>query len=140
MATLHPEARALLESAALVHMVTLNADGSPQVTIVWAGLDGDDVVTAHLFRSLKVRNLERDPRVSLSIEATELDARGLKEYLVVRGRARIEEGGAAELLQRLAHVYLGPDVRFPPMDDPPAGYVARITPERIGGVGPWAAG
>jgi PPOX class probable F420-dependent enzyme len=138
VAPLDPAARELLESSALVHMTTLNADGSPQVTCVWAGVDGDEIVTAHLFRSLKVRNLERDPRVSLSVEGTKLDARGLKEYLVVRGRARLEEGGAAELLQRLAHVYLGPDVRFPPMDDPPAGYVARITPERLGGVGSWA--
>jgi len=138
VAPLHPAARELLESSALVHMTTLNADGSPQVTCVWAGVDGEEIVTAHLFRSLKVRNLERDPRVSLSIEGRDLDERGLKQYLVVRGRARVESGGAAELLQRLAHVYLGPDVRFPPMDDPPAGFVMRITPERVGGVGPWA--
>ena len=139
MTPIHPEAGALLESSALVHMITLNADGSPQVTCVWAGLDGDEIVTAHLFRSLKVRNLQRDPRVSLSIEGTKLSDRGLKEYLTVRGTARVEDGGAAALLQRLAHVYLGPDVVFPPMDDPPAGFVARITPERLGGVGPWAA-
>jgi hypothetical protein len=49
----------------------------------------------------------------------------------------VEEGGAPELLQRLARVYLGPDVKFPPMDDPPPGYVIRTTAERIGGVGPW---
>jgi len=136
--SLGPEARALLESSALVHMVTLNPDGSPQVSIVWAGLDGDEIVSAHMHRGLKVRNVDRDPRLSLSIEGTSLNARGLKEYLVVHGRARLEEGGAPELLQRLAHVYLGPDVRFPPIDDPPAGYVMRITPERVGGVGPWA--
>ncbi|HEY5198809.1 MAG TPA: PPOX class F420-dependent oxidoreductase [Solirubrobacteraceae bacterium] len=138
MVSLGPEARALLESSALVHMVTLNPDGSPQVSIVWAGLDGDEIVSAHMHRGLKVRNVDRDPRLSLSIEGTSLNARGLKEYLVVHGRARLEEGGAPELLQRLAHVYLGPDVRFPPIDDPPAGYVMRITPERVGGVGPWA--
>ena len=63
---------------------------------------------------------------------------GLKEYLVVYGRARVTEGGAPELLQRLAHVYLGSDVVFPPMPDPPPGYVTRIAVERIGGVGPWA--
>jgi PPOX class probable F420-dependent enzyme len=135
---LGPEARTLLESSALVHMVTLNPDGSPQVTIVWAGLDGDEIVSGHMFPNQKVRNVKRNPRVSLSIEGTGLSSRGLKEYLVVHGQARIEEGGAPELLQRLAHVYLGPDVRFPPFDDPPAGYVMRITPERVGGVGPWA--
>jgi PPOX class probable F420-dependent enzyme len=137
--SLGPEARALLESSALVHMVTLNPDGSPQVTIVWAGLDGEVIVSAHMFQGRKVHNVERDPRVSLSIEGTSLNARGLKEYLVVHGRARIEVGGAPELLQRLAHVYLGPDVRFPPIDDPPAGYVMRTVPERVGGVGPWAS-
>jgi hypothetical protein len=42
-------------------------------------------------------------------------------------------------LQRLAHVYLGPDVKFPPMDDPPAGHVMRVSVDRLGGVGPWAA-
>jgi hypothetical protein len=64
---------------------------------------------------------------------------GLKEHLVVHGRARIEKGGAPELLQRLAHVHLGPDVKFPPMDDPPPGVTMPIEVERLGGVGPWAA-
>ena len=57
----------------------------------------------------------------------------------MHGRARLVEGGAPELLQRLARVYLGPDVRFPPMDEPPPGQVMRIAVERLGGVGPWAA-
>jgi PPOX class probable F420-dependent enzyme len=129
-------ARALLESAALAHLVTLNPDGSPQVSIVWVGLDGDEIVSAHLHR--KVRNIRRDPRVALSIEADTYNAMGLNEYLVVRGRGRITEGGAAELLQGLAHTYLGPDVKFPPMDDPPPGYITHISVERVGGVGPWA--
>lgn len=135
---LHPDARALLESDALVHMVTINPDGSPQVTAVWVGLEEDEIVTGHLPRNQKVRNVERDPRVALSIESPTLTPLGLPEYLVVHGVARIQEGGAPELLQRLAHVYMGPDVKFPPMDDPPPGYVLRITPERVSGLGPWA--
>jgi PPOX class probable F420-dependent enzyme len=138
MAEIHPEARKLLESDALATMVTLNPDGSPQVSCVWVGLDGDEIVSGHLPRNQKVRNVERDPRVAISIVGEGLTEMGLREYLVVRGSARIQEGGAAELLQRLAHVYLGPDVKFPPMDDPPAGYVIRTTPERVGGVGPWS--
>jgi hypothetical protein len=82
-------------------------------------------------------DVERDPRVVISIEGAADNEVGLREYLVVRGHARVEEGGAPELLQELAHVYLGPDVTFPAMDDPPPGYVIRTTPERIGGVGPW---
>jgi PPOX class probable F420-dependent enzyme len=139
MAALPAEARALIESGALGHLVTLNPDGSPQVTCIWVGLDGDELVSGHLSDSQrKLQNVRRDPRVVLSFEGTRVHPPGLKEYLVVRGRARLEEGGAAELLQRLAHVYLGPDVKFPPMDDPPPGHTMRVTVERIGGVGPWA--
>jgi len=132
-------ARTLLESDALAHLVTLNVDGSPQVTCVWVGVDGDEIVSAHLREQQKLRNVRRDPRVVLSLEGTAVHPPGLREYLVIHGRARVEPGGAPQLLQRLAHVYLGPDVMFPPMDDPPAGFTMRITPERLGGVGPWSS-
>lgn len=128
----------MLESDRLAHFVTLNPDGSPQVTCVWVGLEGDEIVSGHLAMQQKVRNIERDPRVALSIESKRTNELGLQEYLVVHGRARIQEGGAPELLQRLAHTYIGPDAVFPPMPDPPPGFVTRITVERLGGVGPWA--
>jgi PPOX class probable F420-dependent enzyme len=131
-------ARALLESDALAHVVTLNRDGTPQVSCVWVGLEGDEIVSGHLRSTQqKLRNVARDPRVVLSVEGTAIHPPGLREYLIVHGRARVEAGGAPELLQRLAHVYLGPNVKFPPMDEPPPGVVLRITPERLGGVGPW---
>jgi PPOX class probable F420-dependent enzyme len=133
-----PEAREVLESDRLAHLVTLNPDGSPQVSCVWVGLEGDEIVSGHLGTWQKVRNVERDPRVALSIEAKGTNELGLQEYLVVHGRARIQEGGAPELLQKLARTYIGPDAVFPPMPDPPPGFVMRITAERIGGVGPWA--
>ena len=131
-------ARRLLESDALGHVVTINPDGRPQVAIVWVGLEDGEIVAGHLdVRQQKVRNLRRDPRVVVSVESGVTNPMGLREYLVVHGRARITEGGAAELLQRLARTYLGPDVRFPPMDDPPPGVITRIAVERIGGVGDW---
>jgi PPOX class probable F420-dependent enzyme len=132
------EARALVESSALAHLVTLEPDGRPQMSCVWVGMDGDEIVFASLGPRRKLDNIARDPRVALSIEGAEFNAMGLKQYLVVHGTARIEEGGGPELLQRLARTYLGADVKFPPMDDPPPGVVVRIVPERLGGVGPWA--
>ena len=132
-------ARALIESGSLAHLVTLNPDGSPQVTCVWVGLDGDEIVSGHLRGDQrKLENVRRDPQVALSLEGTEIQPPGLQQYLVLYGKARVTEGGAPQLLQRLAHVYLGPDVKFPPMDDPPPGHVLRIDVERLGGVGPWA--
>ena len=138
MGELHPEARELIESDRLAHMVTLNSDGSPQMSCVWVGLDGVEIVSAHLSRYQKVKNVERDPRVAISIEGEKIAENGLREYLVVRGTARIQEGGGPELLLRLGHTYLGPDIDYPPIDNPPPGYVIRTTPERVGGNGPWA--
>jgi len=132
-------AREVLMSDGLAHLVTLNPDGSPQVTCVWVGLEGDEIVCAHLGRFQKVKNIERDPRVTLSVEAPGENAIGMKHYLVVHGKARITEGGAPELLQKLAETYVGPGVTFPPMPDPPPGVVTRITPERVGGTGPWSS-
>jgi len=131
------EARALIESGALGHLVTLNRDGTPQVTCVWVGVEGDTLVTAHLFPQQKLRNVQRDPRVVLSFEGTKIHPPGLKQYLVVHGTATVEDGGAPELLQHLAHTYLGPEVVFPAMDAPPPGKRMRIAVERLGGVGPW---
>ena len=137
---IHPDARAILESDALAHLVTRNPDGSPQVSCVWVGLEGDEIVSGHLVATQrKLRNVRADPRVVMSLEGTRIHPPGLREYLVVHGRARIEEGGAADLLQRLARTYLGPYVKFPPMDDTPPGFVLRTTVERLGGIGPWAS-
>lgn len=139
MTVLTAAARDVLTAGRLAHLATINPDGSPQVSIVWVGVDGDEIVSGHLGVRRKLRNVERDPRVVLSLETGHRNAMGLDEYLVVRGAGRVTEGGAPELLQRLAHVYLGPDTKFPPVDDPPPGYVLRITPESLAGVGPWSS-
>jgi PPOX class probable F420-dependent enzyme len=137
--TLPDSAKELIRSGALGHLVTTNPDGSPQVTCVWVAVDGDDLLTAHLNPRLrKLENVRRNPRVAISFEGTRIHEPGLREYVVVHGRATIEEGGAPELLQELAHVHLGPDVRFPRVDDPPPGFRMRIAVERVGGIGPWA--
>src|ERR1700760_1518276 len=136
MTSLPNSARPVLESDALAHFVTLNPDGSPQVSVVWVGLDGDEIVSAHMLERVKVKNVRGDSRVSLSLEGTGTDERGLKEFLVIYGTARITEGGAVELLRNLAHTYLGPDVVFPPLSEQRPGYITRITVDRISGVGP----
>ena len=139
MTILPAEVRALIESGSLAHLVTINANGSPQISCVWVGLDGDEIVCAHLSGAQqKLKNVARDPRVALSIEAQARNEIGMQHYLVVHGRARITEGGAPELLHRLAQVYVGPGTTFPPMPDPPPGCVLHITVDRLGGYGPWA--
>jgi PPOX class probable F420-dependent enzyme len=137
-ATLTDEVRRALSAGRLGHLTTINPDGSPQASVVWIGLEGDDIVCGHLMGGRKVQNIARDPRVTLTVEAEGANPVGMTNYLLIRGTARLVEGGAPELLQRLAETYLGPGVKFPPFDDPPPGHVVHITAERIGGVGPWA--
>ncbi|AEH09414.1 putative F420-dependent enzyme [Candidatus Protofrankia datiscae] len=137
MTLLTDAVRAALTAGRLAHLVTLNPDGSPQITLVWVGVDGDEIVTAHLGLYKKLRNLQRDPRVALSIEAAGSESGGLEHYLVVHGHAKVTEGGAPELLEKLTKIYLGPDAPPSPIPNPPPGYVLRITPERVGGIGPW---
>jgi PPOX class probable F420-dependent enzyme len=133
---LSPEAKAVVQSGRLAHLTTIRADSSPHTTIVWVDVDGDDIVIGKLMEDVKVRNMRRDPRVSLSMEADGQQF-GMGNYLVVEGTAVIDEGGAAELLQHLAGRYIGPGVKFPPMDNPPPGFIIRITPTKVRGMGPW---
>ena len=139
MAAIPESAKELIRTGPLGHLVTIGSDGAPQVTCVWVAVEGETLVTAHLNPAQrKLENVRRDPRVVISFEGTEVQPPGLRQYLVVRGTAEIEEGGAPELLQELAHVYLGPEVKFPPMDEPPPGVRLRISVDRVGGIGPWA--
>ena len=140
MVRLNDEARALIESGALAHLVTVNEDGSPQVSVIWAGLDGDDLVSGHLDGSqLKMRNMARDPRVVLSFEAPGTNAVGLRNYLVVHAAVTVTDGGAPDLLHRLAQTYIGPGTSFPPMPNPPPGLIARYRVTKIAGAGDWKA-
>ncbi len=133
------DTRRALTAGRLGHLTTINADGSPQVSVVWIGLEGDDIVIGHLMGGRKVSNIARDPRVALTVEAEGANPVGMDNFVTVYGTARLVEGGAPELLQRLAEVYVGPGVKFPPFDNPPPGHVIHITPDRIGGMGPWNA-
>ncbi len=130
-------ARQLLESDAVATVVTLNPDGSPHLTSAWVGLERESIVFATIPDQHKLRNLRRDPRVALSIQGPTVNEWGLREYLIVEGTARITEGGAAAMLQRLARTYLGPGVVFPGIPNPPPGFITHITIERVRGVGRW---
>jgi len=138
MSALPESTRLAIASGHLAHLVTMNPDGSPQISGVWVGLDADEIVFASMSDRQKLRNLRRDPRVWISIPTGNRNAMGLEEYVVVHGVARITVGGGAELLQRLAHTYIGPGVTFPPMRGDSDGFVVRITVVRVGGVGPWS--
>ena len=137
MTALPQELRELIESGPLAHLTTINADGSPQVTVISIGLDGENIVSGHMRHHLKLRNVERDPRVVLSFDAPAEPGTFLNPYAVLKATATIEPGEHAwDLLNRLAGVYVAPGAKFPAPKA--SGWLLRYSVERISGVGPWA--
>ena len=136
MATIPAGARAFLEQGALAHVVTLDPDGTPHVTLAWAGADADGVVWSSFSDQHKLANLRRDPRITLSFEAHESGGEPLHPYLVIRGRATVVEGGALDVMDDLAEHYIGPGERFP-WREAPSGYTIRVDIDKVYGVGSW---
>lgn len=132
---LNEATRQALASGRLAHLATINPDGTPQVTCIYVGWDGDDLVAGHFANHVKLRNMRRDPRITLSMEADITfpgQTEGFSPYVVVKGLARVEEGGAVEVLRRNSQG------AFPPEGKTyPAGFVTRITPQSVSGTGPW---
>jgi PPOX class probable F420-dependent enzyme len=137
---LNDAARDLIGRGADATLVTVNPDGSPQVSVVWVALqstpDGDELFTAHLAEHKKVRNVRKDPRVAVTILSLDPRGHGMRPYLSITGTARIVEGGAPELLQQLNPILGDPNSKFPP-DGAPPGFLTRIRVDKIGGIGPW---
>ncbi len=103
---LTPEVRALFDAKNFAHVATLNADGSPQVSPVWVGYDGEHVIFNTEAKRLKTRNMKRDPRVALTVQNLE----NPYQYVEVRGRVvEITEKGGEEGIDAMSKKYLGQD-------------------------------
>jgi len=140
---LNASARNLIGNGADATLVTLNADGSPHLSLVWVALqstpDGDELVVGHISKNgnKKVRNVRNDPSVAVMIVSPGGPGHPISLWLSINGTARIVEGGAPELLKELAQT-LCPGVDFVPEGAPP-GFLTRIRVDKVGGVGPWAS-
>jgi PPOX class probable F420-dependent enzyme len=132
--------RELLATGPLATVVTIDPDGTPHATLGWAGFDGDEIVMATFFhlQQRKLQNVRRNPRVTLIFTAKEYSGHGLWPYAVLQCRVdRITEGGALDVMDRLAEYYIGPGQQYP-MRDMPGGVVWHLTVDRVYGQGPWA--
>jgi PPOX class probable F420-dependent enzyme len=129
--TLPPSVKKVLQDKAYGHVVTLNADSKPQVTMVWVDVDGDDVLFNTAEGRLKPRNLRRDPRVTISVQ----DRTDPQAYMVVHGKASVTEAGADEHIDKLAKRFLGAD-KYPFRQPGEKRLLVRVKVDRVGGYGP----
>ncbi|MEK7701138.1 MAG: PPOX class F420-dependent oxidoreductase [candidate division NC10 bacterium] len=121
----------IVQDKAYGHVVTFNADGKPQVTMVWMDVDGDEVLFNTADGRLKPRNLRRDPRVIISVQ----DRNDPQSYMVFHGKASVTEAGADDHIDTLAKRFLGAD-RYPFRRPGEKRLVVRVKVDRIGGYGP----
>ncbi|WP_329119131.1 PPOX class F420-dependent oxidoreductase [Streptomyces sp. NBC_01465] len=123
--------RKFLDGAQLAVLVTLNADGSPQSSPVWVGLDGDELVVSTQAGRRKDRNLRRDPRVSLTV----VDPSDPERYTEVRGTATVAEDVGRAVAASLGEKYHGEGGGQTYLDLPPevVRVVIRITPQHVAG-------
>jgi PPOX class probable F420-dependent enzyme len=132
MATALPQSvKKILEDKAYGHVITFDASGKPQVTMVWVDVDGDDVVFNTAEGRLKPKNLRRDPRVIVSVQ----DRNDPQSYMVFHGKATISEAGADAHIDKLAKRFLGAE-KYPFRRPGEKRLIVRVTPDRIGGYGP----
>lgn len=117
--------RQLIDGRNFATLATLNPDGSPQTSVIWVGLDGDAVVFSSTTGRRKIRNIARDPRVSLTI----FDLADPYRTVEIRGTVELADDPDRELPRRLSHKYVGEDP--PPEPAEVRRVIARLTPEKV---------
>lgn len=125
--TLNDATRQLIDGANFATLATINPDGAPQTSVIWVGLDGDAVVFSSTTGRRKIRNIVRDPRVSLTI----FDVANPYQTVEIRGVVELVDDPDKELPRQLSHKYTGED---PPQEGPEVQRViARLIPEKVVG-------
>ncbi|MCW2978592.1 MAG: Flavin nucleotide binding protein [Solirubrobacterales bacterium] len=132
MAAIPDEAKHLFENKDFAHVATLNADGSPQNSAVWIGLDGDLVTFNTAEGRLKTKNVARDGRVAISV----VNQENPYENLIIQGKVvELAHDGADDDIDALAKRYLDAD-SYPFRQDGEVRVIVKIEPEKVNHTNP----
>jgi PPOX class probable F420-dependent enzyme len=117
----------LFEEQNFPHLATIMPDGSPQVTPVWAEMDGENISVNTSEGRVKPRNVRRDPRVAISVHRQDSPY----SSAFIRGRVvEVRTEGAEEQIHRLAKKYMGVD-RYPALQPGEQRLTLVIEPEHV---------
>jgi PPOX class probable F420-dependent enzyme len=125
MTTLDELSRTLLDGTNFATIATVNADGSPQTSVVWVKREGDAALISAISTRRKVRNITKDPRVSLTI----FDTANPYTYAEIRGIAELEQDPEKALSHELSHKYVGQDP--PPEPASVQRVIIRVRPSKV---------
>jgi PPOX class probable F420-dependent enzyme len=121
---LSPQDVELLNEPQIANVATVMADGTPQVTPVWIDTDGEHVLFNTAKGRVKHRNLERNPKVAISV----VDKNDPYRLVVLRGTAEFVDEGADAHIDKLAKKYLGAD-SYPWRKEDEQRVIVKVTPE-----------
>ncbi|MCY0929040.1 PPOX class F420-dependent oxidoreductase [Streptomyces sp. H27-H1] len=129
MITLNNAVRRLLDAPHSAVLATINPDGAPQSSVVWASREGDDVLVSTVRGRRKERNVVRDGRVGLTV----FDPADPNRYVEIRGTATVTEDTGRAIAVRIAEEYEGPGAGKPYAEAPAEEIrvVMRITPSKV---------
>jgi coenzyme F420 hydrogenase subunit beta len=131
-------AETLLGTDALAHVITMNSDGTPQVSVVWCAVREDRILFVTDGKSAKARNLRRNPNLVLSVEDEVRNRAGRQQHLVITGRASLIEGPPdPDLCDALCRTYVGMANHPLNLRYSPTAVTVSVEVTRIGGAGPW---
>jgi PPOX class probable F420-dependent enzyme len=132
MAAIPDEAKHLFEDKDFAHVATINPDGSPQVSAVWIGLDGDLITFNTAEGRVKPKNLRNNPSVAISIAGQE----NPYESLIVQGKVvEITNDGADADIDALAKRYLDAD-SYPFRQPGEERVIVKIEPQKVNHMNP----
>jgi PPOX class probable F420-dependent enzyme len=116
------------DSKAIAYLATLMPDGSPVISPIWFGMDGDDMLFVTVAKSLKARNMWARPQVAVIVQ----DPAVVYRYLQLRGTiidGVVDPPRAAALMNAFSLRYSGQDFPPPISDDT----IFRLRIERANG-------
>ena len=118
---------ALVDGKNYAILATINPDGSPQTSVLWVGRDGHDLLFSTVAGRVKHRNMERDPRVSVTV----LDSADPENYVELRGRVVMTPDVGRQVDTELSWKYDGKD----PQPDRPGAVrvIVRMVVEKATG-------
>jgi len=124
-AELPDEAKSWIDNAEYVTVATVLPNGQPQLSVMWAGRDGDDLLLSTLEGRQKFKNLTANPQITVSC----FPQPNPLSYVEVRGRATMTREGGRELIEALSQKYLGAPYPAEPAQD--IRTVIRVHPDKV---------
>ncbi|MFG2332672.1 PPOX class F420-dependent oxidoreductase [Streptomyces sp. NPDC048604] len=126
---LNDAVRALLDDVNPAVLATTQPDGSPQTSVVWVGREGDELLISSQDGRRKIKNMQADPRVSLTV----YDRTDPLHYAEIRGLATVAEDHGRAVAVALAESYEGEGAGQEYLELPPevVRVAVRIKPTKV---------